>query len=132
MVYNDCRNFVGIVWRVFEEIKKSRKMAAFMAIFGLILAVLHIPDGCMSSQDWLVDGLMTTNVLTFSMVSNMFSVLDDNLIAALQFLLLILTGATSKSHGGTGNNFVFFCVLVVTCNVKEFGKVFRLAFEEGE
>ena len=33
------------------------------------------------------------------MVSNMFSVLEGNL-AALRFLLLILSEATSESHGG--------------------------------
>ena len=32
-------NFVRIVWTVFEKIEKSRKMAVFLAIFGLILAM---------------------------------------------------------------------------------------------
>ena len=30
--------FVGIVWTIFEKIEKSRKLA-FLAIFGLILAI---------------------------------------------------------------------------------------------
>ena len=36
------KNFVRIVWTVFEKIEKSRKMAVFgriLAIFGLILAM---------------------------------------------------------------------------------------------
>ena len=36
------KNFVLIVWTVFEKIEKSRKMAVFgllLAIFGLILAM---------------------------------------------------------------------------------------------
>ena len=32
-------NFVRIVWTVFEKSEKSRKMAVFLAIFGLILAM---------------------------------------------------------------------------------------------
>ena len=36
----------------------------------------------------------------------MFSVLDDNLLAALQFLHLFHTEATPKNHEGTGNTFV--------------------------
>ena len=30
------------LWRVFEKIEKSRKMAAFLTIFGLILALFLI------------------------------------------------------------------------------------------
>ena len=32
-------NFVRIVWAVFEKMDKSPKMAVFLAIFGLILAM---------------------------------------------------------------------------------------------
>ena len=32
-------NFVRIVWTVFAKIKKSRKVAVFLASFGLILAM---------------------------------------------------------------------------------------------
>ena len=33
-------NFVRIVWTVFEKIEKSRKMIVFLAILGVILAML--------------------------------------------------------------------------------------------
>ena len=39
------KNFVRIVWTVFEKIEKSRKMAVFgliLAIFGLFLAMFLI------------------------------------------------------------------------------------------
>ena len=37
-------NFVRIVWTVFAKIEKSRKMAFFLAIFGLILAMFLTPQ----------------------------------------------------------------------------------------
>ena len=58
----------------------------------------------------------------------MLSVLDYHVLAALQFLHLLLTEATSKNHGGTGNNLVFFCVSAVTFDVLEFGKVGSFGF----
>ena len=71
---------------------------------------------------------MTTIVLAFPMLWNMFSVLDDHLLAALQFLHLFLKEGTSKFYGGTGNNFVFSCVSAVTFDVFEFGKVVSFGF----
>ena len=37
------QNFIRIVWTVFEKKEKNRKLSGFLAIFGLILAVSHIP-----------------------------------------------------------------------------------------
>ena len=58
----------------------------------------------------------------------MFSVLDDHLLAALQFMHLFLPDGTSKSHVGTGNYFMFSSVSAVTFDVLEFAKVVSFGF----
>ena len=88
-----------------------------------------LQDGCTSSQDWLVNGLMTKTVLTFLMLLNMFSS-GRSLISSTAIPAVSYASYIKKNHGGTGNNFVFFCVSAVTFDVLEFGKVVSFGFEE--